>query len=93
MGKGEGEREGKILLQDKISANGHFNFMSQQTKNPYIDSCLKPFYIQWRHLFTTATDFLLLPREPVSACSDTSNRPLPFHLHLHEIPKFLDSET
>ena len=28
----------------------------------------------------------------VSACFHTSNHPLPFHLHLHEIPKFLDSE-
>ena len=29
----------------------------------------------------------------VSACFHTSNRPHPFHLHLHEISMFLDSET
>ena len=28
-----------------------------------------------------------------SACFHISNHPLPFHLHLHEISKFLDSET
>ena len=31
--------------------------------------------------------------EKVSTCFDISNRPLPFHLHLHEISKFLDSAT
>ena len=30
--------------------------------------------------------------EAMSACFNISNRPLPFHLHLHEIYKFLDSE-
>ena len=29
----------------------------------------------------------------VSTCFHISNRPLPFHLHLHEISNFLDSET
>ena len=34
-----------------------------------------------------------LHSKSVSACFHISNRPLPFHLHLHEISKFLDSET
>ena len=41
-------------------ANGHLStmatfFSSRRTKNPYIDSCLKPLYNG--HLFTTATFF------------------------------------
>ena len=42
------------------------------------------------------TTFLSTPASDeslVSACFHTSNRPLPFHLHLRDISKFLDSET
>ena len=38
----------------QTSANGHF-FSSRQTRNPFIDSCLKPLYNG--HLFKTATFF------------------------------------
>ena len=39
------------------------------------------------------TDKPMVITKPVSTCFHISNRPLPFHLHLHEISKFLDSET
>ena len=43
--------------------------------------------------FVDCATYLTAESRHVSTCFHISNGPLPFHLHLHEISKFLNSET
>ena len=70
--------------------------------NPYTETDLgeaqafltpKRDHIKHRQYTYFYTFSLATLNETVSTRFHISNRPLPFHLHLHEISKFLDPET
>ena len=80
--------------------NIHISKFSQVRPN-FIENCTYRILIfaqlvtrKHRLYVTNRCQLLLCPFHSwVSTCFHISNRPLPFHLHLHEISKFLDSET